>query len=168
MWGSKALSFADIITLLFTVLAAWLYSEFGALKIKLKNEKGDSQFFPWYEEVSIVVWSTYFVWNNLLNVKWFFIKLISCCDIADNSYSKVLQSIKGYFKKVSTHSNICNMLGWWVMGRLPQQRSIWCFKSYFFRNLLQNSLKKSFQFIILFTAKRKLHCKCLQGFMGGL
>ena len=26
MWGSKALSFADIITLLFTVLAAWLYS----------------------------------------------------------------------------------------------------------------------------------------------
>ena len=46
MWGSKALSFADIITLLFTVLAAWLYSEFGALKIKLKNEKGDSQFFP--------------------------------------------------------------------------------------------------------------------------
>jgi hypothetical protein len=46
MWGSKALSFFDIITLLFTVLAAWLYSEFGALKTKLKNEKGDSQFFP--------------------------------------------------------------------------------------------------------------------------
>ena len=46
MWGSKALSFADIITLLFTVLAAWLYAEFGALKIKLKNEKGDSKFFP--------------------------------------------------------------------------------------------------------------------------
>ena len=46
MWGSKAISFADIITLLFTVLAAWLYAEFGALKIKLKNEKGDSQFFP--------------------------------------------------------------------------------------------------------------------------
>jgi len=39
MWGSKALSFADIIALLFTVLAAWFYSEFGALKIKLKNEK---------------------------------------------------------------------------------------------------------------------------------
>ena len=46
MWGSKVLSFADIITLLFTVLAAWLYSEFGALKMKLKNEKGDTQFCP--------------------------------------------------------------------------------------------------------------------------
>jgi hypothetical protein len=46
MLGSKALSFADIITLLFTVFAAWLYSEFGALTTKLENERGDSQFFP--------------------------------------------------------------------------------------------------------------------------
>ena len=53
MWGSKALSFFDIITLLFTVLAAWLYSEFGALKMKLKNEKGDSQFFPSSKESAV-------------------------------------------------------------------------------------------------------------------
>ena len=34
MWGSKALSFADIITLLFTVLAAWLYSVRGVIRGK--------------------------------------------------------------------------------------------------------------------------------------
>ena len=56
MWGSKALSFADIINLLFTVLAAWLYSEFGALKTKLKNEKGDSQFFPVPQHIRYSHW----------------------------------------------------------------------------------------------------------------
>jgi hypothetical protein len=35
------------------VLAAWLYSEFGALKTKLKNEKGDSQFFPWSQKSTV-------------------------------------------------------------------------------------------------------------------